>query len=464
MTVHGRMTWGLSLLTLFTLGAAFAAISIVLDHYQERELDDALLQVARVEAQEAPANHFSFSSRPGPAANDVGPLDKYGIIFDEQGAVLAATQPFDTGKPRLSNMSSAVDTPFDFSFAERSYRGVVVPIPGYPRHRLLLAASRDDLDGDSRFVRRAMAIALVVSVAWLLGAIGWLVRRNLREHQRIADILHRIATGDVKARVTGEVSDRELRRVGSDIDEIAQRLAQLVGHQRRFIAHAAHELRSPLTALHGEIQQALRKERSGDEYRKSLGFLHKASGRLTHLADELLELARAEQPAKAIEPVSLELALADVVESLQPLASEKNVTIRRDPTNATVMAVAGDVERIFRNLIDNAIRHSPAGSVVRLDVEAGETVRVCVRDQGDGVPPAERENIFEPFHRLPATRSEAKGAGLGLAIARELAQKHGGDVVVSDEGNCFIASFPRFKSALSATGDLNGRVPVQPAK
>ena len=444
MTVHGRMTWGLSLLTLVTLGVAFATISVVLDRYQERELDVALLQVAHVEAQEAPTNHFSFTSRPGPAANDVGPLDKYGIIFDERGAVLSATQPFDKGKPRLVDMNLAVDTPFDFSFAGRRYRGVAVSIPGYPRHRLLLAASRDDLDGDSRFVRRAMAIALLVSVAWLLGAIGWLVRRNLREHQRIADILHRIATGDVKARVTGEVSDRDLRRVGSDVDEIAQQLARLVGHQRRFIAHAAHELRSPLTALHGEIQQALRKERSSDEYRRSLGFLLKASGRLKHLTDELLELARAEQPTKSSEPVSLNLALTDVVESLLPLAIDKNVTIQCDATDVTIFAVGSDVERIFRNLLDNAIRHSPAGGVVRLDVQGGETVHIYVRDQGDGVSLEERENIFEPFYRLPVTRTEARGAGLGLAIARELAQKHGGDVVVGDDGKCFVATFQRY--------------------
>jgi two-component system heavy metal sensor histidine kinase CusS len=443
------MTWGLSLLTLLTLGAAFATISVVLDRYQERELDEALLQVARVEALEAPANHFSFTSRPGPAANDVGPLDKYGIIFDERGTVLSATPPFDTGRPRLADMSLAIDIPFDFSFAGRRYRGIVVSIPGYPRHRLLLAASRDDLDGDSRFVRRAMAIALLVSVGWLLGAIGWLVRRNMREHERIAEILHRIATGDVKARVSGDVSDQELRRVGSDIDEIARRLALLVGHQRRFIAHAAHELRSPLTALHGEIQQALRKERSGNEYRKSLEFLLKASGRLKHLADELLELARAEQPAKAIDPVSLDLALADVVESLLPLANDKNVTIRRDSTDVAVFAVSSDVERIVRNLLDNAIRHSPAGGVVRLDVEGGETVHVYVRDQGDGVSSGEWENIFEPFYRSPATRTEARGAGLGLAIARELAKKHGGNVVVGDEGKCFIASFPRYRCAES---------------
>ena len=78
-----------------------------------------------------------------------------------------------------------------------------------------------------------------------------------------------------------------------------------------------------------------------------------------------------------------------------------------------------------------------------LDVKGGETVHVYVRDQGDGVSQEERENIFEPFYRSPVTRTEARGAGLGLAIARELAQKHDGDVVVGDGGNCFVVSFPR---------------------
>jgi two-component system, OmpR family, sensor kinase len=443
MTAHGRMTVLLTLLTCLTLSAAFATISWVLDRYQERQLDEALLGVAHDEAREAPGNHFSFTSRPGPAANDVGPLEKYGVIFDDHARVLTATQPFDSSPPRLAALSSVTDTAFDFVFAGSRYRGVIVPIPGYPRHRLLLAASRDALDGDSRFLRRAMTIALVVSLAWQLGAVGWVVRRSLREHERIAETLHRVASGDVKARVSHQVSDRELKRVGSDIDEIAERLAELVERQRRFVAHAAHELRSPLAALHGEIQQALRKERSADDYRQSLGFLLRASARLTALADDLLELARAEQLPAATEPVRVSPLVSDVVESLAPLANAKNVLIERATSDTAVQAAARDVERILRNLLDNAIRHSPAGGTVRVDVENGDAVRVCVRDQGDGVPRAEQANIFEPFYRSPAARQDARGTGLGLAIARELARKHRGDVTVAREGNCFILSLPR---------------------
>ena len=130
MTAHGRLTWGLSILTLLTLGAAFAIIAVLLDREQEKQLDTALLDVAHVEAAEAPGNHFSFTARPGPAANDVGPLDKYGVIFDDGGNVLAATPPFDAAPPRLGDFAPAIDRPFDFMFGGRAYRGVLASIPG----------------------------------------------------------------------------------------------------------------------------------------------------------------------------------------------------------------------------------------------------------------------------------------------------------------------------------------------
>jgi two-component system heavy metal sensor histidine kinase CusS len=451
MNAYRRMTWGLSLLTLITLGVAFMAISLVLDRYQERQLDESLLKVATEEAVEAPENEFSFTTRPGPAANDVGPLEKYGIIFDENGHPISFTHPFDKGAGPLPDFHLAeLEQPFDFVYANHPYRGVLVRIPSFPTRKLFLAASREDLDGDSRFVRRAMIIALAFSVLWLIGAIRWLVNRNMREHQRVAEILHRVATGDVKARVAKEEVSDDLRVVAGDVDEIAQKLAALIDHQRRFIAHAAHELRSPLAALHGEIQQALRKERSGDEYRTSLAFLLRASARLKHLADELLGLARAEIVTRKPEPVSLDLALADVVDSLAPLAKEKGIKIVRDPTSCAVLAVRDDIERVLRNLLDNAIKHSPSGGVVRLEIETGEKVNVRVRDEGRGVRPEDREMIFEPFHRGPAERADGDGAGLGLAIARELARRHGGDVVAGPDPTCFTFSLRRVRNQPAA--------------
>lgn len=450
MTVLVRMTLGLALLTLLTLGVSFSVISILLDRYQERQLDADLLQVARLEAEEAPANDFSFSSRPGrPASSDIGTLDRYGMIFDEKGAVVQATRPFDTSSPRLEELGPTLSVPFDFDFRERRLRAVLVPIPGYPERRLLLAASRDDLDGDSRFLRKAMAISLAVAVAWVVGATGWLVQRSMREHQRIAETLRRIASGEIEARVSENVVDHDLRRVGNDVDAIAKKLADLVEYQRRFITHAAHELRSPLAALHGELQQALRKERTPAEYRQSLAFASRASGRLGHLADQLLELARAERTPTHAEAVAMDRVIGEVEETLQSLATDKEVRIEARPLPLRARALASDVHRIVTNLVDNAIRHAPRGTVVGLEIAsaASDIVEIRVHDDGSGVADEDRQRIFEPFQRSAAARAEARGAGLGLAIARELARKHGGDVRLEDSvrsGATFVLALPRW--------------------
>lgn len=432
MTMYGRVAWGISLLTLLTLGASFAVIAIVLDRYQERQFDEALLAVAHAEADEAPANQFSFTSRPGPAANDVGPLEKYGIIFDENGRSISATQPFDTASPEIGELGVALNVPFDFTFHASRLRGVLVPIPGYAGRKLLLAALRDDLDGDSRFVRKAMAISLAVALGWMLTAIGWMVRRWTREQARVAETLHRLATGDTGARVSQSVSDRDLRRVGGDIDEIAERLGRSIEYQRRFVTHAAHELRSPLAALYGELQQALRRERSADEYKQSLASALKASRRLKRLADDLLEIARAERNKKP-EAIPVALALSEAIHALSSLAKEKDLAFESDRTELSVIATPGTPERILHSLLENAIRFSPVGGTIRLHVEKSDVVKIAVRDEGPGVAPEERERVFEPFYRsAKANRANGEGAGLGLTIARELARAHGGDVRVGD--------------------------------
>jgi len=263
----------------------------------------------------------------------------------------------------------------------------------------------------------------------------------MHEHRRIADTLHRIARGETAARVPATVSDAELRRVGSDIDEIAARLALLVGHQRRFIAHAAHELRSPLAALHGEIQHATRKERSVEEYKRSYDFLLKASSRLKRLADQLLDLARAEASTTPTRATPLDAAVREAIESLEPLAREKEVDVRCESLAIEVLAAPSDLERIVRNLLDNAIRHSPPGAVIRIDAESSDQVRLHVRDEGPGVPAQDRESVFEPFNRSSVAHLHTHGDGLGLSIARELARKHGGDVTIAaTEQSCFVLS------------------------
>jgi two-component system OmpR family sensor kinase len=434
MRVEQRITLGIAVITFATLLAGDAAISIWLDRYQQDQFDAALVQVARAEADEAPRNDFSFTTRPGPAANDVGPLDKYGVMFDESGAVLSLTPPFDRAPPpKLNELPNELDRCFDFAYGNSHLRGVIVVVPGHVKRRLLLAASRDDLDGDSVFLQKALGLSSLVALVLILGSSGWLVRRMMKEHDRIAATLHQIAHGDFAARAGPHVSTAEYRRIGDDIDEIASRLSALIEHQQRFIAHAAHELRSPLTALYGELQLSLRKRRDGEEYERIIGKALRATVRLKQLADDLLQLARAERVAPSKEAVALEPLVAELGDSLHSLLREKELSLLSSGTAVTVLCSREVLERILRNLLDNAVRHSPPGGTIRVEARVNGVAEILVSDEGPGVAAFERERIFEPFYRSAVDRANAQdGAGLGLAIARELAQANGGDLKLGE--------------------------------
>jgi hypothetical protein len=137
--------------TAVTMGVALATVAEVFNRSQRRELDSALLDVARAEAGEARANGYRFSSRPGPAANDVGPLTKFGVSYDSAGVVIAATEPFDRNPPPITAIRHPLGDPFDLRFLGKHLRCVLISVPDSQGKLLLLAASREDLDSDEEF-------------------------------------------------------------------------------------------------------------------------------------------------------------------------------------------------------------------------------------------------------------------------------------------------------------------------
>ncbi|MGC4094590.1 MAG: HAMP domain-containing sensor histidine kinase [Polyangiaceae bacterium] len=443
LRAESRISLGITLVAAIALAIALSLIHVYLNRFQEHQFDNALLEIARQEASEAAKNDFAFTTRPGPAANDVGPLDKYGVIYDGQGKVVAATEPFDVAAPNLSSLTARRGTPFDLPFRGKSLRGVVVAIAGANEHTLLLAASRDDLDGDDQFLKRAMVLAFVASLACMFLAALWLTNRFTRQHRRIALTLHRVARGDVLARVTGGSGDPDLEQWGQDLNVVAEQLSALIESQQQFVANAAHELRSPVAALYGQLQQSLRKPRSGDEYQTFITHALNSTRRLKRLADDLLTLARAEHETEPFERVRLADVLEELRRELAPVVAEKQVELDAHVGDTVVHGRAADIQRLLRNLVDNAIRHSPPGGTVRCDASVeGERVIVRVADDGPGVAPDERERIFEPFFRSALTRGTAReGSGLGLSIAREIARAHGGEVRIEQalQGAVFTA-------------------------
>ncbi|HXK16300.1 MAG TPA: HAMP domain-containing sensor histidine kinase [Polyangiaceae bacterium] len=434
MKLRQQLILSLTLVTGVSLTGAFVGVAALFDYSQRKSFDDALLRVAKTESQEATQFNFRFSGRPGPAGSDVGPLHDFGVIYGEHHEVLAATAPFDKALPELSQFAGPPGTPFDFTFENLNLRGVLVPIPSSPGKTVLIASSRENLDNNSRFLHRAMFVGFVVSVAWSTVLVVWMVRRQTVHHENIAAVARRVASGDLAARVTTQASDIEEAQLGRDIDHMIDQLSALVTSQLRFTANAAHELRSPIAAVFGELQQTLRKPRDSDGYRAGIERALRGARRLKQLADDLLTLVRPTGDAVPVK-TDIEQLVESAIAPLESFAQERGVTmnLERGAAASQVVGHTRDLERMLRNLVENALRHASQGGVIEVRSELREkAVEIHVTDDGPGVATDDRERIFEPFYRAPDARSIAPdGSGLGLAIAREIARAHRGDITLA---------------------------------
>lgn len=447
MKLRLRLALTIAVTTALTLGIAFAAVFSTYTGVLQRRLDDSLLAVARSEAAEAPANGFRFSTRPGPAASDVGPLETYGVIYDENGVVLASTDPFTAAPPARADVERTPGTPFDLHYAKQNLRVIVVRVPSSPGRLVMLAMPRDEIDGDARSLLRGMLLALAVALPWASFVAYWIGGRLTRDHAAIAKVARAVARGDLSVRVASRSPDAEVAQLARDIDEMVERLAESMTSQERFVANAAHELRAPLTALYAELQQALRRERSGPEYRTAIAQAIEETKRLRAVADDLLVIAGARHDAAfAPEPRPIALALNEARAIVEKAAAERAVEFTQSGTTSVVVEERNrDLTRLFRNLFENAVRHSPDGGVVRVHVASTERIRISVSDEGDGIAEADRAHVFEPFFRGERGKRD-RGTGLGLAIAREIARAHGGDVRLdatpASGGAAFVVELP----------------------
>lgn len=449
MTFRARLIVAATAITLLTLGAAFAAVARVVNNSQEAQLDAALLAEALEEATEVASlggDELAISARPGPLANDVGPLTKYGTIYGPNGELKAATPTFGNTPPNFSSVRHAYTHPFDWWHGREHLRGVLVRVPSHPGVSLLLAAPRADLDGDAAFLSRAMLIVFVVAVLWSVIVATSLVRRLTREHQAVTDVARRVAGGDLRARVASRSGGAEVAQLTHDIDEMVARLELLVSSQQQFIAHAAHELRSPLTSLYGELSLALRRERTADEYRTFIEESLSSTQQLKTLVDDLLQLARIGSfAALTMEPVSLKSVVNTAAESQKRQALEREVSIEQEVADVHVLGHTSDLVRMLGNLIANAIRYSPRAGKIVVHVSANnKDVRIEVRDQGAGIDPEDRDSVFEPFYRGARDRASSDGTGLGLAIVRSIARAHNGEVhVEAGDSTRFVVTLPK---------------------
>lgn len=254
----------------------------------------------------------------------------------------------------------------------------------------------------------------------------------------------------------------EVMSLVSSVNDLLDRLKHSIATQKRFLADAAHQLKTPLAGLRMQADLAQRSDANAEDLKQSLKQIGRASMRATHTVNQLLALARAESSGSAVSMQTCDLALLtmEVVKDSLPRAMERQIDLGFEGPEPGLAMQAGNptlLKEMVRNLIDNAINYTPSS--------AGEqgvvTARVCgdlssgweiqVEDSGHGIPEAERERVFEPFYR--ALGAEADGSGLGLAIVKEISDKHQAKVSINDTRPGHTSPGARFSVRFSPRQD-----------
>jgi two-component system sensor histidine kinase TctE len=271
----------------------------------------------------------------------------------------------------------------------------------------------------------------------------------LRGLSPLAELQQRIRArrpDDLSPIDSGQVPE-EISPLVRSLNDMLERLSQSIQGQKRFIADAAHQMKTPLAGMRMQSELALR-QTSRDEIRRSLEQLSKSSESATRLVNQLLALARAENQApEATSAVPLELSelARTVVQDWVPVSFSRHIDLGFEQPGHAVMMLGNPtmLRELLNNLIDNALRYTPTGGSVTIRVRAEDEMEYAlleIEDTGPGIAPAEQAHVFERFYRILG--SNVEGSGLGLAIVREIAQQHGADLDIFQNPRCQDSKFP----------------------
>jgi heavy metal sensor kinase len=320
------------------------------------------------------------------------------------------------------------------------------------REFLVIAfGSLDEVGRHLDALKAALPPAVLLTLA-LAGIGGYLLTSfKLRPLVRMASQARSISEKNLETRLDIGRAAEELTTLAQSFNELLSRLDLSFEGMRRFVADASHELRTPISVIRGEADVALSHDRSSAEYRESLAIILDESRRLSRLVDDLLNLARADAGHVQLQVKEFYFTdlLAECCRSVQALAAARRIELEYRADDD--VPFRGDevlLRRLTVNLLDNAIRYTPAGGKVSASIEAEEHgVRLRVGDTGPGIAPEAVPHIFERFYRADKARSREEGGfGLGLSIVKWIAESHHGVVELSSQplsGSIFTVTLPR---------------------
>jgi heavy metal sensor kinase len=301
-----------------------------------------------------------------------------------------------------------------------------------------------------QLVAALLVVGFLVLLACAAGSY-WLAGRSFAPIQRLAETARKIKAGDLHQRVPVPAVRDEVQYLAVTLNEMLDSLEQSFSRQRRFVADASHELRTPVAVIRNKAEVALLRSRSQDDYCAVLHTIHAETERLSHLISDLLALAREDEGLVQLErePVRLDLLVESVVANADGLARERGIHLSMHvPQPITLIGDEARLIQVIMNLLDNAIRYTEPFGQVQVSLQATSSeVHLVVRDTGVGIAPEHLPHIFERFYRADPsrTRTGGSGTGLGLSIVAWIVRAHGGLVVVESQtgrGSCFTVTLP----------------------
>ncbi|MBS1806609.1 MAG: heavy metal sensor histidine kinase [Acidobacteria bacterium] len=299
---------------------------------------------------------------------------------------------------------------------------------------------------------------LAVPLALLVAGLGgwWLARQSLASVVAMSEQARRIGAENLGQRLLVANPRDELGQLAATFNELLGRLHNAFDQQRQFMADASHELRTPLYVIRTATAVTLEQpQRAETEYREALAIVEAQTQRLTRIVEDMFILARADAGQRELQVTDfyLDELLAATVLAARVLAERKGVGLELQAAESLYRGDEGLLRQMLLNLLDNAIKHTPAGGAVMVHLLTTQTAcEITVTDTGAGIPAAAQSHIFERFYRVDKARSRSEngkgsGAGLGLAIARWIAEAHHGTLRLkrSDaSGSVFVVALPAF--------------------
>ena len=429
-----------------TTQAASAALDAGLDQRAHDVVGDLQVTGALVLRQDAPDES---ARRLGEATLWIRVLDGHGRVVVQQGPPLPGVPArlLATTQPGMYQQEVRGDLPVHLVV-----RAIMRGQQRVATVQILTTVVQ--IETARRQLLAAMGVAggLIVLCATLGGL--FLAERTLRPVGRITDVAARIGAGALHQRVADEVhgpgnraGDDELGRLVQTFDAMLARLEEADDRRRRLTADAAHELGTPIATIAASAEIALRHPRAAAAYQAVLDQILAESRHMARLIDDLLLLARSDAGTLPLswEIVEIDEVCRQAVRAVQPLAEERSVALCTllPPQATLVRGDEGRLGQVVRNLLDNALRYTPSGGTVTLNLEsagpareAGGRVIVRVQDTGPGIVPHERDRVFERFHRAPVGQDAGRaigGNGLGLAICKAIVVAHGGQIRVEGD-------------------------------